>query len=216
MHKAGSHRYCTGRSSHARPRRSSPGNRPPALGGRLRKNGSGWGSRERDRRKFPAIENWTDFRRPHAPSHLAPRAAGIAAPAWGTRRPGSNRGRWRRASRPVSKCPGDNEGRLPCRTREGHSRPQAGGTVCPPASAAQVTGLGEGRDYAGESSGLRERQAQSSASTQQSKPTRQPPSLRSPHLAARTAVPVGALGPRTQRAVMGEAAGVLALLRWER
>lgn len=42
------------------------------------------------------------------------------------------------------------------------------------------------------------------------------PSLPRPHQAARAAVPVGALGPRTQRAVVGEAAGVRALLEPKR
>lgn len=49
-----------------------------------------------------------------------------------------------------------------------------------------------------------------------SSPPPSPPSLPGPHQAARAAVPVGTLGPDTQRAVMGKAAGVQALLEPER
>lgn len=47
-------------------------------------------------------------------------------------------------------------------------------------------------------------------------PQPSPRSLPYPHQAVCAAVPVGALGPRTQRAVVGKAAGVGALLEPER
>lgn len=75
----------------------------------------------------------------HALSHQVPRAAGTAAGAWDTRRPGSSRGRWRRASHRVGKRLGDSRERRPCRTQGGHSRLQPDGTAHPPASAIQGT-----------------------------------------------------------------------------
>ena len=95
---------------------ASPAARPPPLEHQAAQN-CGWG------------------RSAHSRSHQAPRAAGTAAPAWDTRRPDSSRGLWRRASRPVGKCPAGTKGRLRCRIRGGHSRPQPGGMACPPASA---------------------------------------------------------------------------------
>lgn len=144
-------RSCRGRF---RPR-SPGGNRPQVLGGSLEKQGRGWGlgcprpqfspyAPPPPPPIFPRVENSSDPRvgtgaRARVPSHQVPRAAGTAARAWDTRRPGSSHGRQRRASHPVGKCLGDSGERRPCRTRGGHSLPQPDGRARPPASAVQVT-----------------------------------------------------------------------------
>lgn len=203
---------------------------------------------------FPRVENCSAPKmrcgaRARASSHQAPRAAGTAARAWDTRRPGSSRGRWRRGSHPVSKCLGGSRERSPCRTQGGHSHQQPGGKARPPTSATQETRVMGRRPRHREKmdserstqramlrGGRAQRESQVEASTEQTQhplrtegrglaeankpaPSALPPSpasLPCPHQAARAAVPLGALSPRTQRAVVGRAAGVRALLEPER
>lgn len=166
VHRARSCRLHAARSSRGRlPRSSRPGNRPPGLGGSLRKHGRGWGVAQTRARYFclstrlpapalprpPSLEQKAAYtrgcRRARAwRSHQAPRVAGTAAQAWDMLHPGSSRGHWHKENRPVGKCPGDNRERCPCRIQGDHSRPQPGGTARPPASATQVTRWREGSE----------------------------------------------------------------------
>lgn len=245
-HRARSCRLHRSRSCHWRRLPSSPrGNRPGALGGSLEKRARGWGPGRCALGALPppAAPPFREQETPQTPQegtgcgprtspHQVPRAAGTAARAWGTRRPGSSRGRRRRASRPGGAGPGDSGERRPCRTPGGRSPPPPAGTARPPASAV-VAAWRRGRDTGGElratagpggqggprrgpsahrGDGGRPPGPENGAALSTSSPPPGPGSRPRPHLAAGTAIAARAPRPRAQRAVVGEAAGVGALL----
>lgn len=149
-----------------------------------------------------------------SPSHLLPRAAGTVVPAWGTHHPSSNRGRWRRVTRPADACPGGSQGRCRCRTQGGRSRPQLVGTVCQPVLAERGPGIQ--REATGWVGGSTRRAGPVPRGSRESpSPTTRTLAPKGPlcsHQAPGAAVPARALSPNTSGAVVGKTARVRTLL----